>query len=147
MSLFYQVFLQCLPPYGLSVYLIECLFGVSRRKCIGWSMVCNCYYDRTFFLENVDKSLLILALLKIIRWCQRMKLLRTPKTYYTITQFALHHALEPSCRTARCNDQVKVLIDLFNIVFKRVSSSEKMCFTLIINIPEGSTIAMSQTFM
>ena len=37
-SLFYQVFLECIPPYGLSVYLVECLCSMfSRHYCTGWS--------------------------------------------------------------------------------------------------------------
>ena len=28
-SLFYQVFLESVPQYGLSVYLVECLYSVS----------------------------------------------------------------------------------------------------------------------
>ena len=31
-SLFYQVLFESIPPYGLSVYLIECLFLVCPQK-------------------------------------------------------------------------------------------------------------------
>ena len=35
-SLVYCLFLESLPPYGLSVYLIECLCSVFRHYCSGW---------------------------------------------------------------------------------------------------------------
>ena len=35
-SLFYQVFLECIQPYSLPLYLIESMFSVSRHECTGW---------------------------------------------------------------------------------------------------------------
>ena len=34
--LFFRVFLECLLPFGLYVYLRECLYNVFRRECSGW---------------------------------------------------------------------------------------------------------------
>ena len=66
----------------------------------------NCYQGGTFSAEDTDNSLLILALLKIVRWCP--KVLLQQETHRVINQFAIHLMLASSYRIAAWDNKVQV---------------------------------------